>query len=64
MLLSGLNPVTCFRNPLPVGAQSQGFGIGRSQFPVQSAVLGGHVRVCMEDNILIFEDQSAKSNAT
>jgi uncharacterized protein (DUF849 family) len=57
--------MTYVRNLLPPGAQWQGFGIGRNQFPmaVQSALLGGHVRVGMEDNVFISKGQFAKSNA-
>jgi uncharacterized protein (DUF849 family) len=53
------------RNQLPAGAQWQGFGIGRNQFPMalQSCLLGGHVRVGMEDNAYISKGQFAKSNA-
>lgn len=53
------------RNLLPAGAQWQGFGIGRDQFPmaVQSALLGGHVRVGMEDNAFISKGVFARSNA-
>jgi uncharacterized protein (DUF849 family) len=53
------------RNMLPPGAQWQGFGIGREQFPMalQSALLGGHVRVGMEDNVFISKGEFAKSNA-
>jgi uncharacterized protein (DUF849 family) len=53
------------RNALPAGAQWQGFGIGRHQFPmaVQSALLGGHVRVGMEDNAYISRGVFAESNA-
>lgn len=53
------------RNLLPVGAQWQGFGIGRNQYPmaVQSALLGGHVRVGMEDNVYISKGVFSKSNA-
>jgi uncharacterized protein (DUF849 family) len=53
------------RNLLPAGAQFQGFGIGRNQFPMamQSALLGGHVRVGMEDNAFISQGVFAKSNA-
>jgi len=53
------------RNRLPAGAQWQGFGIGRNQFPMamQSALLGGHVRVGMEDNAYISRGTFAKSNA-
>ncbi len=53
------------RNRLPEGAQFQGFGIGRNQFPMamQSALLGGHVRVGMEDNAFISHGVFAESNA-
>jgi uncharacterized protein (DUF849 family) len=53
------------RGQLPPGAQWQGFGIGRNQFPMamQSALLGGHVRVGMEDNAFIARGQFADSNA-
>ncbi len=53
------------RNLLPEGAQWQGFGIGRNQYPmaVQSALLGGHVRVGMEDNVYIAKGVFSKSNA-
>jgi uncharacterized protein (DUF849 family) len=53
------------RNLLPAGAQWQGFGIGRNQFPMamQSCLLGGHVRVGMEDNVYISRGRHAKSNA-
>ncbi len=38
---------------LPSGLQWSGFGIGRAQMPMaaQSMLLGGHVRVGLEDNI-------------
>ena len=41
------------RNHLPTGAKWAGFAIGRSQmaFVAQSMLLGGHVRVGLEDNI-------------
>lgn len=53
------------RGLLPDGAQFQGFGIGRNQFPMamQSALLGGHVRVGMEDNVFISRREFASSNA-
>jgi uncharacterized protein (DUF849 family) len=53
------------RNLLPAGAQWQGFGIGRNQYPmaVQSCLLGGHVRVGMEDNVYISKGVLSKSNA-
>jgi uncharacterized protein (DUF849 family) len=57
--------MTYMRNLLPAGAQFQGFGIGRNQFPMamQSLLLGGHVRVGMEDNAFISKGVFAKSNA-
>jgi uncharacterized protein (DUF849 family) len=57
--------MTYIRNLLPAGAQWQGFGIGRNQFPmaVQSALLGGHVRVGLEDNAYISKGKFAKNNA-
>lgn len=53
------------RDNLPQGAQWTGFGIGRNQFPMamQSTLLGGHVRVGMEDNAYISRGKFAESNA-
>lgn len=53
------------RNGLPPGANWTGFGIGRSQFPMaaQSYLLGGHVRVGMEDNIYISKGVLTPDNA-
>jgi uncharacterized protein (DUF849 family) len=53
------------RGLLPAGAQFTGFGIGRNQFPMiaQSLLLGGHVRVGMEDNVFLSKGVFAKSNA-
>lgn len=53
------------RGLLPPGALWQGFGIGRNQFPMamQSALLGGQVRVGMEDNAFISKGVFADSNA-
>ena len=53
------------RNLLPAGAQFQGFGIGRNQLPMamQSVLLGGHVRVGMEDNVYAAKGVYYKSNA-
>ena len=53
------------RSLLPAGAQWQGFGIGRNQFPMamQSMLLGGHVRVGMEDNVYERKGVFWKSNA-
>jgi uncharacterized protein (DUF849 family) len=57
--------MTYIRNLLPAGAVWQGFGIGRNQFPMamQSLLLGGHVRVGMEDNVYESKGVFWKSNA-
>ncbi|GED23157.1 3-keto-5-aminohexanoate cleavage protein [Halomonas halmophila] len=43
------------RNKLPAGANWAAFGIGREQMPMvaQAALLGGHVRVGLEDNLML-----------
>ncbi len=43
------------RDLLPAGAEWAGFGISRMQFPMvaQAVLLGGHVRVGLEDNIYL-----------
>jgi uncharacterized protein (DUF849 family) len=42
-------------NQLPAGAQWASFALGRMQFPwvAQSVLLGGHVRVGLEDNLYL-----------
>ncbi|ABQ68142.1 3-keto-5-aminohexanoate cleavage protein [Rhizorhabdus wittichii DC-6] len=53
------------RNMLPAGATWTGFGVGRASFPMvaQSWLLGGHVRVGLEDNIHMAKGVLAPSNA-
>jgi 3-dehydrocarnitine:acetyl-CoA trimethylamine transferase len=53
------------RNLLPPEAIWAGFGIGRAEFPMvaQSYLLGGHVRVGLEDNLYMSKGVLAKSNA-
>jgi uncharacterized protein (DUF849 family) len=53
------------RNLLPAGAIWSAFGIGRHEFPMvaQAWLLGGHVRVGLEDNIYLERGVLAKSNA-
>jgi len=53
------------RGLLPPGAIWTGFGIGRSEFPMvaQAYLLGGHVRVGMEDNLYMSKGVLAKTNA-
>ena len=54
------------RNNLPTGALWAGFGIGAAQFPMvaQAVLLGGHVRVGLEDNLYLRRGALAPSNAT
>ncbi|MEI9415301.1 3-keto-5-aminohexanoate cleavage protein [Mesorhizobium sp. Cs1321R2N1] len=53
------------RSMLPPDAIWTGFGIGRSAFPMlaQSFVLGGHVRIGMEDTVRMSKTELVKSNA-
>jgi uncharacterized protein (DUF849 family) len=53
------------RSLLPEGAAWTGFGIGRAEFPMvaQAWLLGGHVRVGMEDNLYLARGVLAESNA-
>ena len=53
------------RNMLPTGAAWTGFAISRMEFPAValSYVLGGHVRVGLEDNIFLDKGKLAPSNA-
>ena len=50
---------------LPPDAKWAAFGIGRMEFPMlaQAFLLGGHVRVGLEDNIYIAKGKLAPSNA-
>jgi uncharacterized protein (DUF849 family) len=60
-------PETLFyaKSILPPGAIWSAFGIGRAEFPMlaQTWLLGGHVRVGLEDNIYLSKGVLAKSNA-
>ena len=53
------------RDELPAGAMWAGFGISRQQFPMvaQAVVLGGHVRVGLEDNLYLSRGVLAPGNA-
>ena len=53
------------RDLLPPGAFWTAFGIGRMEFPIvaQAWLMGGHVRVGMEDNIYLAKGVLAESNA-
>src|SRR5262245_60041461 len=53
------------RNLLPAGAPWFAFGISLHQFPMvaQTVLLGGHVRVGLEDNLYLARGKLAPSNA-
>jgi 3-dehydrocarnitine:acetyl-CoA trimethylamine transferase len=53
------------RSLLPPGAVWTGFGIGRAALPMvaQSWLLGGHVRIGMEDTVYLSKGELAPSNA-
>ena len=53
------------RNNLPIGALWASFGIGATQFAMvaQAVLLGGHVRVGLEDNLYLRRGVLAPSNA-
>jgi uncharacterized protein (DUF849 family) len=61
------NPETLqyFVSQLPPGSEWAAFGIGRHEFPMvaQSWLLGGHVRVGMEDNLYIRKGELCRDNA-
>ena len=52
------------RNSLPEGANWSAFGISRQQFPMaaQTVLLGGHVRVGLEDNLYLGPGELAPGN--
>jgi uncharacterized protein (DUF849 family) len=53
------------RNMLPAGAVWAAFGLGAAQFPMvmQAVLLGGHVRVGLEDNYFLSRGVLAPDNA-
>ncbi|TDR92888.1 uncharacterized protein (DUF849 family) [Enterovirga rhinocerotis] len=57
--------MTAMKNMLPAGTVWSAFGISRSEFPMvaQSVILGGHVRVGLEDNLFIAQGELAEGNA-
>lgn len=60
-------PETMFyaRSLVPPGIAWTGFGIGRAAYPLlaQSLILGGHVRIGLEDAVFIAKGELAPSNA-
>ena len=57
--------MTYMRNLLPPGSPWFAFGISLHQFPMvaQTVLLGGHVRVGLEDNLYLEKGKLAPSNA-
>ncbi len=57
--------MTYMRNLLPAGSPWFAFGISLHQFPMvaQAVLLGGHVRVGLEDNLYLAKGKLAPSNA-
>jgi uncharacterized protein (DUF849 family) len=53
------------RDMLPEGAQWAGFGISRMEMPMvaQAVLLGGHVRVGLEDNLYLERGVLASNEA-
>jgi len=53
------------RGMLPRTAKWAAFGIGRAEFPMvaQAMLLGGHIRVGLEDNLYLERGLQARSNA-
>jgi uncharacterized protein (DUF849 family) len=53
------------KNMVPEGGQWSAFGISRHQFPMaaQAVLLGGHVRVGLEDNLYLSRGQLSPGNA-
>ena len=54
------------RQLVPAGACWSAFGISRDQFPMvaQAVILGGHVRVGLEDNLYLRRGELSPGNAT
>jgi uncharacterized protein (DUF849 family) len=54
------------KSMLPRGAQWAAFGISRHEFPMvaQAMLLGGHVRVGLEDNLYLSRGVPAPDNAS
>lgn len=57
--------MTLMRSQLPEGAVWAAFGISRYEFPMaaQAVILGGHVRVGLEDNLYIAQGKLSAGNA-
>jgi uncharacterized protein (DUF849 family) len=57
--------LSAMKSLLPRGAEWAAFGVGRSEFPMvaQAFLLGGHVRVGLEDNLYLEKGVLAPDNA-
>lgn len=57
--------LAAMKSLLPAGSPWAAFGVGRSQFPMlaQALLLGGHVRVGLEDNLYLSHGDLAPDNA-
>ncbi len=57
--------MTLFKTLMPREAQWAAFGVGRAEFPMvaQAVLLGGHVRVGLEDNLYLDRGVPAENNA-
>ena len=58
--------LAAMKSLLPAGSPWAAFGVGRAQFPMvaQALLLGGHVRVGLEDNLYLSRGVLAPDNAT
>src|SRR5882757_4273973 len=58
--------LSAMKSLIPHGAEWAAFGIGRSEFPIvaQSLLLGGHLRVGLEDNLYLEKGILATDNAS
>ncbi len=57
--------LTALRAALPPESPWSAFGVGRAEFPIaaQTAFMGGHIRIGLEDNLYAAPGQLARSNA-
>jgi len=60
-----VNTLCYARSLLPSGSRWAAFGVGRFEFPIvaQSYLLGGHIRVGMEDNLYLGRGEKTPNNA-
>jgi uncharacterized protein (DUF849 family) len=62
---ANINSLMYAYHQLPVDSLWSAFGVGKQEMPMvaQTCILGGHVRVGMEDNIYVSKGVLAKTNA-